>query len=258
MRLTTTSALVALLAIAAIVPATCAVDASPVSASCWTPVGDSTAASRRCGGGSGVRGHRIGVGSMTTARATRRNGRYGPRYRPPAVGKTPPAATTSFAAGSVSPGFVRFCPKAKAPRTSCTSRAWTTTRTVYLNGRQLAAHEGWNDPFDVNLDAGLEGGRAERAGRAGREYGRWRRHYWRRCCWNTEPAQSGRPGGPRTSTTSDWRTVHLPHDFVVEGTFSQQADRQPRLLADDKCLVSAGRSICRPRTRAKALDRFRR
>ena len=73
---------------------------------------------------------------------------------------------------------------------------------VFLNGTQLLYHAGWNQPFDVPLDA----------------------------AW--------KPGGPNVigvmSATSDpsqpgfndraWRTVLLPHDYVVEGKFTPTVD----------------------------------
>lgn len=95
--------------------------------------------------------------------------------------------------------------------------------TVYLNGKQLAHHEGWNEPFDVSIDA----------------------------AWNpTGPnaltvlventAGSGGITGPvvlgtitnlasADATRPDmddrkWRVVHLPHDYVVEAAFNPKGD----------------------------------
>jgi beta-galactosidase len=93
--------------------------------------------------------------------------------------------------------------------------------TVYLNGKELLHHEGWSDPFDVDLDS----------------------------AWNVNGPNVlvvlvqnlGGPGGITAPVTaigsqaapamaavhyddSDWRTVHLPHDYVVEGDFDPQGD----------------------------------
>ncbi len=95
--------------------------------------------------------------------------------------------------------------------------------TVYLNGHQLLHHEGWNDPFDVPLDA----------------------------AWNaTGPNEltvlvenTDGPGGiagpvtlgtvthvnaadPTRPAYDDhaWRVVHLPHDYVLESAFTPQGD----------------------------------
>jgi len=95
---------------------------------------------------------------------------------------------------------------------------------VYVNGNKLTHHDGWNQPFTVPVDS----------------------------VWNTGGKnvvavriQNGSgPGGiakgveiglaPVTKYPSDpslaafndntWRTVHLPHDYVVEGTFTPQGD----------------------------------
>jgi len=95
--------------------------------------------------------------------------------------------------------------------------------TVYLNGKLLLRHEGWDDPFDVPLDSAWnatgpnvlavlventdgEGGITRPATlgvRAESHLG--------------DPSQPG-------FDDSLWRTVHLPHDYVVEGTFTPDAD----------------------------------
>lgn len=96
--------------------------------------------------------------------------------------------------------------------------------TVYLNGKKLVVHSGWNDPFDVPLDT----------------------------AWNSAGPNvvavlvenTSGPGGitgdvsvgfaPASSRTTDpsqpafddrgWRIVHLPHDYVVEGAFTPKGD----------------------------------
>ena len=95
--------------------------------------------------------------------------------------------------------------------------------TVFVNGKLLTHHEGWNDPFDVNLgSAWIPGGPNKvavlvenTAGGGG----------------ITGDVTLGANANPTTSDPSKpglndarWRTVHLPHDFVVEGKFSPTAD----------------------------------
>jgi len=95
--------------------------------------------------------------------------------------------------------------------------------TVYLNGMKLIHHEGWNDSFDVPLDAAWKSGGPNiltvlvenTAGGGG----------------ITGPATLGvsadpSGGDPASPAFRDaaWRTVHLPHDYVIEGTFTPKGD----------------------------------
>ncbi len=49
--------------------------------------------------------------------------------------------------------FRATVPQTSGPHPSLHFGAVDDTATVYLNGQKLAHHEGWNDPFDVPLDA---------------------------------------------------------------------------------------------------------
>ncbi len=95
--------------------------------------------------------------------------------------------------------------------------------TVYLNGQKLTHHEGWNDPFDVPLDAAWNANGPNilvvlvenTAGGGG----------------ITAPATLGvsaAPGGADPSrpemNDAGWRTVHLPHDYVLESAFTPKGD----------------------------------
>ena len=94
--------------------------------------------------------------------------------------------------------------------------------TVYVNGKKLLHHEGYDEPFDVPLkEVWKEGGpnviavlveNTAGAGSIGAS--------------GFQEREAGvddtyaRPG----FQDKDWRNVHLPHDFVVERTFTPTAD----------------------------------
>ena len=92
---------------------------------------------------------------------------------------------------------------------------------VYLNGTKLMHHEGWNSSFDVPLKAAWKPGGPNvvavlvqnTAGGGGLvgpiDVG-----------VVTAQADPSQPG----FLERGWRTVHLPHDYVVEGKFTPTAD----------------------------------
>jgi beta-galactosidase len=93
---------------------------------------------------------------------------------------------------------------------------------VFLNGKFLLHHEGWDEAFDVNLaPAWSKSGPNEltvlvenTAGEGG--------------ITGNVTLSSGQPAwlAPAADKYEDkfWRTVHLPHDYVIEGKFSASAD----------------------------------
>jgi beta-galactosidase len=101
--------------------------------------------------------------------------------------------------------------------------------TVYLNGVKLTTHEGWDDPFDVDLrPAWKQGGPnvlavlvENTAGVGGITMPVFLE--------NQQANQAAGPAVPRFDDNS-WRVVHLPHDFIVEGTFAATADRNHGFL----------------------------
>jgi beta-galactosidase len=100
--------------------------------------------------------------------------------------------------------------------------------TVYLNGRKVLHHEGWNDPFDVPLsgwkdgeDNSLDVVVENTAGPGGIGAVRYVTS-----SADEQPPQAGAGFGD-----SGWRKVHLPHDFVIEGTFSESEDAGHGALA---------------------------
>lgn len=94
---------------------------------------------------------------------------------------------------------------------------------VFLNGKRVFTHEGWSEPFDVPLakvwsPAGpnvvtvlVE----NTDGPGGISGGVWLE--------NPKP-EAAAPEAVAGFDDAKWRTVHLPHDYVVEGTFDRTAD----------------------------------
>ncbi len=102
--------------------------------------------------------------------------------------------------------------------------------TVYLNGQRLLAHAGWDEPFDVPLDrAWKEGGPNMVAVLVQNTNGRGGIG-----AAQLQTAETATPEAARVGFDDrKWRTVHLPHDFVVEGTFTPQADGSHGFLPKD-------------------------
>ncbi len=95
--------------------------------------------------------------------------------------------------------------------------------TVYLNGMKLIHHEGWNDPFDVPLDAAWKSGGpniltvlVENTAGGGGITGSATLGI------SADPS-GGDPSRPAFRDAA-WRTVHLPHDYVIESTFTPKGD----------------------------------
>ncbi len=95
--------------------------------------------------------------------------------------------------------------------------------TVYLNGKQLIHHEGWNDAFDVRLDPAWKGNGPNEltmlventAGGGGITGGV--------TLGTTADASGGDPSSPALDDRN-WRVVHLPHDYVLESAFTPKGD----------------------------------
>ncbi len=98
--------------------------------------------------------------------------------------------------------------------------------TVYLNGAKVSSHTGYNAPFDVPVDAAWRSGGpnvvtvlVENTAGGGGITGN--------VALGLAPASLLTGGtGPAQPGFNDraWRTVHLPHDYVVEGTFNPLGD----------------------------------
>jgi beta-galactosidase len=93
--------------------------------------------------------------------------------------------------------------------------------TVYINGRRVVHHEGWNDPFDVPLDNWSDGQNDVRVlventdGPGGIGAVRF---------IELESVVAQPTEAKPAFNDAAWRTVHLPHDYVIEGTFAEQFD----------------------------------
>jgi len=97
--------------------------------------------------------------------------------------------------------------------------------TVYLNGKFLLSHSGWNEAFDVNLKPAWKPNGpnvlavlVENTAGPGGIYGG---------VYLQKPGEAYPAVGPAKPSYNDrsWRVVHLPHDYIVEGKFSPNADR---------------------------------
>jgi beta-galactosidase len=91
---------------------------------------------------------------------------------------------------------------------------------VFLNGKHLAQHSVWTDPFDVALDdAWKKDGPNHLAVLVKNGYGSGFIGYTD-LDLPLPPAETQGPHHPDFDDRS-WRPVHLPHDFVVEGSVSE-------------------------------------
>jgi len=99
--------------------------------------------------------------------------------------------------------------------------------TVFLNGHKLMEHSGWDSPFDVPLGSAWKANGpnvvavlVENVGGGGGIGATFLQSS------TPLPPPPRALSGPASANFSDtsWRGVHLPHDFIIEGTFDPQAD----------------------------------
>ncbi|MCW3061812.1 MAG: Beta-galactosidase/beta-glucuronidase [Capsulimonas sp.] len=95
---------------------------------------------------------------------------------------------------------------------------------IYLNGKRLMSHEGWDQPFDVPLDSAWNSAGdnhllvlVQNTGGQG--------FIWKDVSLGLyrAPQDIGDPSQPGYND-STWRPVHLPHDYVLEGQVAPNAD----------------------------------
>ena len=97
---------------------------------------------------------------------------------------------------------------------------------VFLNGKRLMSHEGWNEAFDVSLDpAWNPAGEnhllvlVQNTGGGGYIWNDVTLGQYREAQAVGDPSQSG-------YDDSHWRTVNVPHDYVIEQPFTEGLDPQ--------------------------------
>ena len=122
-------------------------------------------------------------------------------------------------------------PDVAGPNRALHFRSVDDNADVYLNGVHLIHHEGWDDPFDVPLDSAWKAGgpnvltvlvqnTAGQGGISGKVV-----------LGDTVAAIVPYAAG---YNDSDWRTVHVPHDYVVEQAFAEGLDASHGSLPTEK------------------------
>jgi beta-galactosidase len=95
--------------------------------------------------------------------------------------------------------------------------------TVWINGRRILHHEVWDDPFDVPIPANWNQTGPNQvdvlventAGQGG---------IYRRVALIQKSPEPAPVAAKAAFNDAKWRTVHLPHDYVIEGKFTPDAD----------------------------------
>ena len=94
---------------------------------------------------------------------------------------------------------------------------------IYLNGRKVFEHQGWDDAFEVPLGAGWkDGGPNELAVLVENTNGPG--GISRAAAYSGKRRLDTAAWAATGFDDSGWRAVDVPHDFVVEGPFDRRAD----------------------------------
>ncbi|WP_119321773.1 beta-galactosidase GalA [Capsulimonas corticalis] len=97
---------------------------------------------------------------------------------------------------------------------------------VFLNGKRLASHEGWDEPFDVSLDSAWDSASPNNVLVLVRNTGGGGYIWDGVTLGKYRAAQTdGDLSQPRYDD-SHWRTVNVPHDYVIEQPFTEKIDPQ--------------------------------
>jgi len=99
--------------------------------------------------------------------------------------------------------------------------------TFYLNGVRIGQHNGWDDPFEIRLDKGWKPGGPNVLEVLVENSGAGPCRIGVAAIYNG-PAKLKTMSASCVATPFDdsgWRKVTVPHDFVVEGEFTPDADR---------------------------------
>jgi beta-galactosidase len=121
------------------------------------------------------------------------------------------------------PGFAWFkvtLPDTPGPNRVLNFNAVDDKATVYLNGKKLFYHEGWNEQFEVPLDSVWRKGSNQLVVLVENN---WGGGYIAEAALESEGIKAAGPEVPDFNDR-DWRQVHVPHDFVVEGNFDPNGD----------------------------------
>ncbi len=123
-------------------------------------------------------------------------------------------------------------PNSTGPKRVLHFAAVDDNATVWVNGKKMIYHEGWNDPFDIPLDfVWKEGGPNEVAVLVENTAGPG---YIKEADLITVGKEEKTPPTAQTEyNDKTWQSVHLPHDFVVEGTFDPKGDGSHGFLPKD-------------------------
>ena len=95
---------------------------------------------------------------------------------------------------------------------------------VFLNGKRLASHEGWDQPFDVSLDSAWNPAGENRLlvlvqNTGGQGY------IWKDVVLGlSRVSQAADDPAQPVYNDAAWRAVHLPHDYVLEGPVTPDAE----------------------------------
>ena len=97
---------------------------------------------------------------------------------------------------------------------------------VFLNGKRLASHEGWDQPFDVSLDSAWNSNSpnslrvlVQNTAGGGYIWDGVTLGIYRTIQSDGDPSQPG-------YIDSHWRIVNVPHDYVIEQPFTKGVDPQ--------------------------------
>jgi beta-galactosidase len=95
--------------------------------------------------------------------------------------------------------------------------------TVWVNGQKLTHHEGWDDAFDAPISSIWNFNGSNHIDVLVENTDGMGGIYRRVALLQQKPEPAPLPALPGF-TDRTWRQVHLPHDYVIEGTFSPEGD----------------------------------
>ncbi len=128
--------------------------------------------------------------------------------------------------------FVLDLPEFAGPRRILHFVAVDDNATVWVNGKKLIHHEGWNDPFSVPLDSAWKEGGPNRVVVLVQNI--YAPGYIKEAVLLSPDRPEKVPAVAGVAfSDKGWREVRLPHDFVVEGAFDPKGDGSHGFLPKD-------------------------